>query len=131
MERNVGSIGQSVIITGGLSAKEDLTIEGQVEGKVELDQNVLTIGPNGRIRAQVKAKVVIVMGKVTGNISAAEKIEIGEKASVEGDLTAPRVGIADGAHFKGQIDMRRTETKPVSGSTGVPAGPRSVVAAPR
>ena len=129
MERNVGSIGQSVFITGGLSAKEDLTIEGQIEGKVvELDQNVLTIGPNGRIRAKVQAKVVIVMGKVTGNISATEKIEIGEKASVEGDLTAPRVGIADGAHFKGQIDMRRAETKPVS---GVPAGPRSVVEASR
>ena len=112
------TIGQSVEIKGDLSAKEDMTIEGQVEGKIEVDQNAVTVGPNGRIKAEVRAKVVNVMGKVTGNVTATEKISIGEKASVEGDVAAPRVGIADGAHVKGQIDMQQSNFPPRSGWPG-------------
>ena len=74
MGQNVATIGQSVIIKGELSAREDLTIEGQVDGKVELNDNVLTIGPNGRIGADVLAKVVSVMGTVHGNIRATDVI---------------------------------------------------------
>ncbi len=66
----MSTIGQSVVIKGDLSAKEDLTVEGQVEGTIELDQSVLTVGPKGRVKAQVSAKTVIVMGKVNGNITA-------------------------------------------------------------
>jgi cytoskeletal protein CcmA (bactofilin family) len=102
------NIGKSVIIKGELSGSEDLTIEGQVEGKIELRENVLTIGPNARIKAQVFAKSVIVLGKVTGNLAASEKVDIREHGSVEGDIVAPRVGIADGAYFRGSIDMQRT-----------------------
>lgn len=103
----VGTIGKSVVIKGELSASEDLTIEGQVEGKIELRQNILTIGANGKIKATVLAKAVIVQGEVHGNITATEKVDIRDAGSVDGDLAAPRVAIADGAHFRGSIDMQR------------------------
>lgn len=101
------NIGKSVIIKGELSGSEDLTIEGQVDGKIELRQNVLTIGPNGRIKAEIFAKAVVVQGEVTGNITATEKVDIRDAGSVDGDLAAPRIAIADGAHFRGSIDMKR------------------------
>jgi len=104
---NIGTIGKSVVIKGELCASEDLTIEGQVEGKVELKQNILTIGANGKIKASVFAKVVVVQGEVHGNITASEKIDIRDAGSVDGDLASPRVAIADGAHFRGSIDMQR------------------------
>ena len=100
------NIGKSVVIKGELSGSEDLTIEGQVEGKIELRQNLLTIGPNAKIKAQVFAKTVVVEGQVHGNISAGERIDIRDKGVVEGNLAAPRVAIADGAHFRGSIDMQ-------------------------
>ena len=106
------NIGKSVVIKGELSGSEDLTIEGQVEGKIELRQNVLTIGPNGRIKAQVFAKSIIVQGEVTGDITATERVDIRDNGSVDGDLSAPRVAIADGAHFRGSIDMQRQGAKP-------------------
>jgi cytoskeletal protein CcmA (bactofilin family) len=106
------NIGKSVIIKGELSGSEDLTIEGQVEGKIELKQNVLTIGPNGKIKAQILAKAVVVQGEVTGNISATERVDIRDAGSVDGDLSAPRVAIADGAHFRGSIDMQKSGAKP-------------------
>lgn len=101
------NIGKSVIIKGELSGSEDLTIEGQVDGKIELRQNVLTIGPNGRIKAEIYAKAVVVQGEVSGNITATEKVDIRDAGSVDGDLAAPRIAIADGAHFRGSIDMKR------------------------
>ena len=106
------NIGKSVVIKGELSGSEDLTIEGQVEGKIELRQNVLTIGPNGKIKAQVFAKSIIVQGEVTGDITATERVDIRDNGSVDGDLSAPRVAIADGAHFRGSIDMQRQSGKP-------------------
>jgi cytoskeletal protein CcmA (bactofilin family) len=105
--RDVVNIGKSVVIKGELSGSEDLTIEGQVEGKIELRQNVLTIGPNGKIKAQVFAKSVIVLGEVVGNVTASEKVDIRDNGSVDGDLISPRVAIAEGAHFRGSIDMQK------------------------
>ena len=102
------NIGKSVVIKGELSGSEDLTIEGAVDGKIELRDNVLTIGPNARIKAQVFAKSVVVLGKVNGNLTASEKVDIREHGSVEGDIVAPRVAIADGAYFRGSIDMQRS-----------------------
>jgi cytoskeletal protein CcmA (bactofilin family) len=113
------NIGKSVIIKGDLTGSEDLTIEGQVEGKIELRQNVLTIGANGKIKAQIFAKIVIVQGEVQGNITATERIDIRDNGSVDGDLSSPRIAIADGAHFRGSIDMQRAATKP--GGDGKPA----------
>ena len=111
MERDIVNIGKSVVIKGELNGSEDLTIEGQVEGKIELRQNVLTIGPNGKIKAQVFAKSVIILGEVTGNVTASEKVDIRDNGSVDGDITSPRVAIAEGAHFRGSIDMQRTGAK--------------------
>jgi cytoskeletal protein CcmA (bactofilin family) len=110
-ERTTVNIGKSVVIKGELNGSEDLTIEGQVDGKIELRQNVLTIGPNGRIKAQVFAKAVIILGEVTGNVTASEKVDIRDNGSVDGDIAAPRVAIAEGAHFRGSIDMQRTGAK--------------------
>jgi len=143
------NIGKSVIIKGELSGSEDLTIEGQVEGKIELRQNVLTIGPNGRIKAQVFAKTIVVQGEVHGNITASERIDIRDNGSVDGDLSSPRVSIADGAHFRGAIDMQKgkpgdaikpgdakpAEHKPAVGSPAIgsaapAANPNPVAAAP-
>ncbi len=101
------NIGKSVVIKGELSGSEDLTIEGNVEGRIELRDNTLTIGPNGKIRAEVFAKQVIVLGEVTGNVTASEKVDIRDNGSVDGDVTAPRVAIAEGAHFRGAIDMQQ------------------------
>ena len=130
LERDTVNIGKSVVIKGELNGSEDLTIEGQVEGKIELRQNVLTIGPNGKIKAQVFAKAVIVLGEVTGNVSATEKVDIRDNGSVDGDIAAPRVAIADGAHFRGSIDMQRQpgqakppEAKPESKAAPPPAAP--------
>ena len=114
MEKTTVNIGKSVVIKGELNGSEDLTIEGQVDGKIELRQNVLTIGPNGRIKAQVFAKSVVILGEVTGNVTATEKVDIRDNGSVDGDIAAPRVAIAEGAHFRGSIDMQKsgTGTKP-------------------
>jgi cytoskeletal protein CcmA (bactofilin family) len=107
IERDVVNIGKSVVIKGELNGSEDLTIEGHVEGKIELKDHVLTIGPNGKIKAQVFAKSVIVLGEVNGNVTATEKVDIRDGGSVDGDITSPRVAIAEGAHFRGAVDMQR------------------------
>ena len=103
--RDVVNIGKSVVIKGELNGSEDLTIEGHVEGNIELRDHVLTIGPNGKIKAELFAKSVVVLGEVIGNVSATEKVDIRESGSVEGDITSPRVAIAEGAHFRGSVDM--------------------------
>lgn len=112
MEKGPVNIGKSVVIKGELTGSEDLTIEGHVEGKIELRQNVLTIGPNGRIKAHVFAKAVVILGEVTGNVTATEKVDLRDNGSVDGDIAAPRVAIAEGAHFRGSIDMQRAGAKP-------------------
>jgi cytoskeletal protein CcmA (bactofilin family) len=109
-------IGKSVVIKGELSGSEDLTVEGSVEGTIELRDNVLTIGPNGKIKAQVSAKVVIVQGKVNGNVTASERVDIRGGGWVEGDVVSPRVAIADGAHFRGSVDMQKKGPQPVKAS---------------
>ena len=108
------NIGKSVVIKGELNGSEDLTIEGQVEGKIELKDHVLTIGPNGKIKAQVFAKAVIVLGEVNGNVTASEKVDIRDGGSVDGDIIAPRVAIAEGAHFRGSVDMQRKGGQPAA-----------------
>jgi cytoskeletal protein CcmA (bactofilin family) len=107
MEKDIVNIGKSVVIKGELNGSEDLTIEGHVEGTIQLREHVLTIGPNGRIKAQVFAKSVIVLGEVTGNVTASDKVDIRDNGSVDGDIISPRVAIAEGAHFRGSVDMQR------------------------
>ena len=114
MERDIVNIGKSVVIKGELNGSEDLTIEGHVEGTIQLRDHVLTIGPNGTIKAQVFAKSVIVLGEVTGNVTASEKVDIRDNGSVDGDIISPRVAIAEGAHFRGSVDMQRKGAQPRS-----------------
>lgn len=121
--RDIVNIGKSVVIKGELSGSEDLIIEGQVEGKIELRQNVLTIGPNGKIKAQIFAKAVVVQGEVVGNITATEKVDIRDNGSVDGDITSPRVAIAEGAHFRGSIDMQRGGAKAAEARPATDARP--------
>ena len=112
MEKDIVNIGKSVVIKGELNGSEDLTIEGHVEGTIQLRDHVLTIGPNGRIKAQVFAKAVIVLGEVTGNVTASDKVDIRDNGSVDGDIISPRVAIAEGAHFRGSVDMQRKGGQP-------------------
>ena len=98
-ERDGAHIGPSVVIKGKLHSSEDLTIDGVVEGQIELREHVLTIGPHGRIKAQVVVKSVVVLGEVTGDVTASELIDIREGGAVDGNLAAPRVVIAGGVHL--------------------------------
>src|SRR5688572_27480313 len=125
IERDVVNIGKSVVIKGELNGSEDLTIEGHVEGKIELRDHVLTIGPNGKIKAELFAKSVVVLGEVVGNVSASEKVDIRENGSVDGDITSPRVAIAEGAHFRGSVDMAQ-KGKAAAGPRPAEAKPQPV-----
>jgi cytoskeletal protein CcmA (bactofilin family) len=110
------NMGQSIAIKGELSGAEDLTLEGQLEGKVSFPQNVLTIGTSARVNAEVVAKAVIVLGQLTGNVTASERFELRTGGTMQGNLKAPRIAMADGAVFGGKIEMPQLAT----------AGPRPV-----
>jgi cytoskeletal protein CcmA (bactofilin family) len=127
--RDVVHIGKSVVIKGELNGSEDLTIEGHVEGKIELKDHVLTIGSNGRIRAAVFAKSVIVLGEVVGNVTGTEKVDIRDNGSVDGDIVSPRVAIAEGAHFRGSVDMKRTPAAPAKTDAPKAEAPKPAAAA--
>ena len=105
-------IGRSVIIKGELSGSEDLYVDGQVEGTIELHGNRLIIGPNGQVRANVNAKGVVVEGKLDGNIRASERAELKKSAVAVGDIVTQRISIEDGAYFKGKVDIQRESAKP-------------------
>ena len=130
MGRDAVNIGKSVVIKGELNGSEDLTIEGSIEGKIELKEHVLTIGPNGKTKAQVFAKALIVFGEVNGNIAASERVEIRDGGSVDGDIVSPRVAIAEGAHFHGSIDMQRKPVQQRPTAQPAPQAPQVEVAAP-
>ena len=102
---HVANIGKSLHIKGELSGNEDLAIDGRVEGKISLNGQSVTIGPNGHVVAEIQAKSVIVGGQMKGNILADDRVEIAATGSMLGDVRAPRVVLADGARFKGSIDM--------------------------
>ena len=99
------NLGKSIKISGELSGNEDLVIDGQVEGRINLKNHTLTIGINAKIKADVVAKAVIVAGELKGNITAHDRVEIASKGTMYGDINSPRVALADGATFKGSVDM--------------------------
>ena len=102
---DMANIGKSITISGDLTGEEDLVIEGKVEGKVTLPNSVLTIGANGTIKAEVSAKSVVVIGRVSGNVRGTERVEIQATGIVEGDVIAPRLVVAEGAVVNGSIQM--------------------------
>jgi cytoskeletal protein CcmA (bactofilin family) len=99
------NMGQSLVIQGELSGGEDLTLDGKLEGKISLPDNVLTVGTNANIDAEILAKVVIILGVVKGNVTAKEKFEVRAGGSIDGTLIAPRIAMAEGATFNGKIEM--------------------------
>jgi len=107
----VANIGKSIVFKGDLSGDEDLQIDGQVEGGIQLANHQLTISETGRVQAQLYAKDVIVIGHVTGNITATERVEIQVNGVVEGDIHAPRLIIADGAVLNGTVEMSKDQPK--------------------
>jgi cytoskeletal protein CcmA (bactofilin family) len=98
-------IGAATVVRGEISGEEDLLVEGRVEGKIALSQNAVTVGAKGQLAAEVHARIVMIDGEVDGDLTAEEQIVLRKSGRVQGDLTAPRVTIEDGARFKGSIDM--------------------------
>jgi cytoskeletal protein CcmA (bactofilin family) len=119
---HVANIGKSISIKGDLTGNEDMVIEGKVEGKVDLPNNQLTVGANGTVRAEVNAKSLVIVGRVTGNVHGSERVEIQATGIVEGDVNAPRLVVAEGAVINGAIHMTKQE-----GATGQPPAPSAEV----
>jgi cytoskeletal protein CcmA (bactofilin family) len=107
----LAQIGKSVIVKGELSGSEDLYVDGQVEGSIALKGNNLTVGPNGQVKASVDAKGVVVQGKLDGNIQVSDRVELRKSAVVNGDISAQRISIEEGAFLKGKVDIQRTDHK--------------------
>jgi len=122
-EKRMATIGQSIIFKGELSGDEDLEIDGQVDGVVQLANHQLTVGANGRLKAEVNAKSIIVIGQVIGDLTATERIEVQATGVVEGDLRAPRLNVQEGAVLNGSIDMSSpaaADVKKPTSSTNAP-----------
>lgn len=109
LPRATASLGKSVLVKGQITSREDLTIDGEVEGTIELHDNRLTVGPNGKVTANIKAREIIVLGQVNGNMDVTDKIDIRKEARLVGDIKSARVVIEDGAYFKGSIDIVKVE----------------------
>ena len=117
-EEDVANIGKSISIKGDLTGNEDIVIEGTVEGKIDLPNNQLTVGANGTVRAEINAKGVVVVGRVSGNVHGTERVEIQGSGIVDGDVAAPRLVVAEGAVLNGAIKMTKK-----SGATETPKAP--------
>ncbi|MBM3738853.1 MAG: polymer-forming cytoskeletal protein [Acidobacteria bacterium] len=107
------SVGKSVVIKGQLYSREDLYIDGEVEGTVDMPESRLTVGPNGKVVAGIKAREIVVVGTIHGNVEVGDKIEIRKDAKLVGDIRTVRLVIEDGAYFKGSIDIQRNEPKAI------------------
>ena len=124
------TVGKAVKIVGQIYSKEDLYVDGEVEGTVEATEHKLTIGPNGIVKASVKAREVVVLGSISGNVEATEKLEIRKEAKLVGDIKTARIIIEDGAYFKGSIDIVKPEPAKAAAKPPAPAAAPSANAAP-
>ena len=111
-------ISKGLFVKGEISGTESLYIDGKVEGSISLPGNRVTIGRNGTVGANVTAREVVVMGKVRGNVSATDRVDIRAEGALSGDVAAARISIEDGAFFKGGIDIRKPDAKPVQAHPG-------------
>jgi cytoskeletal protein CcmA (bactofilin family) len=102
-------VGKAVLVKGEIHSREDLYIDGEIQGTVELQESRLTIGPNGKLKASIRAREIIVFGLVQGNVEALDKIDIRKDAKLVGDIRTARIVIEDGAYFKGSIDIIKPE----------------------
>jgi cytoskeletal protein CcmA (bactofilin family) len=122
---DVGHIGKSVVIRGELTGNEDLYLDGEIEGNIDLRDHKLVIGPNGKIKATITARDIVLHGRVEGNVSAAERVELKKSCTLVGDVSTMRIVIEDGAFFKGAIDIKqdRADTrKATAASAGAGSG---------
>jgi cytoskeletal protein CcmA (bactofilin family) len=104
--KELANIGKSIVVKGELSGSEDLYVEGRVEGKIELRNNSLTVGPNGNIKAEVVAKAVVVQGKLNGTVTASDRVVLQNSAEVTGDVISQHVAIEEGALLHGKVDVQ-------------------------
>ncbi len=128
-------LGRSVVVKGQIISREDLTVDGEVEGTIEMQEHRLTVGPNGKVRASVKAKEVIVLGTLHGNVETGDRIDIRKDAKLVGDIKTARIVIEDGAYFKGNVDIVRAEvpkaaTASASKPQSAPNSPSTTTASP-
>ena len=123
-------ISKGLFVKGEISGTESLYIDGKVEGSISLPGNRVTIGRNGTVGANVTAREVVVMGKVRGNVSASDRVDIRAEGALSGDVSAARISIEDGAFFKGGIDIRKGDAKPVQTLSAAPQGQLAITAAP-
>jgi cytoskeletal protein CcmA (bactofilin family) len=100
-------IGKSVVIKGELSGSEDLYVDGSVDGKIELRNHSLTVGPNGKVKADVSAKSVVIQGALDGSVIASDRVELKKSAVVNGDVTTQRIAIEEGAFLRGKVDIQK------------------------
>ena len=121
-------LGKSVLVKGQILSREDLTIDGEVEGTIEMQEHRLTIGQNGKVRASVKAREVVVLGTLHGNVETGDRIDIRKEAKLVGDIRTARIVIEDGAYFKGNVDIVRAEVpKAAASSSAAASAPRPSV----
>lgn len=121
--RVTASIGKSLVINGHIQGKEDLVIDGRLEGNVDLPENRLTVGPTGHVQGGIRAREIVVVGTVQGNLEASERVEIKKGARVIGDLKAQRPVIEDEAYFKGNVETIRVDTPKPQPKPQQPAPP--------
>ena len=106
------TIGKGLFVKGEITGSESLFIDGKVEGSINLPGNRVTVGRNGQVAASVAAREIVILGKVRGNVSASDRVDIRAEGALTGDVTAARISIEDGAFFKGGIDIKKADTKP-------------------
>jgi cytoskeletal protein CcmA (bactofilin family) len=123
------TIGKSLVIKGEVTGSESLYIDGRVEGSINLAGNRVTVGRNGVVSANINAREIVVLGKVRGNLTASDRVDIRSDGSLTGDVVAARISIEDGAFFKGGIDIRKAGQKPNGEEAKAPAAASSDTAA--
>lgn len=123
------TIGKSLVVKGEVTGSESLYIDGKVEGAINLPGNRVTVGRNGQVAANITAREIVVLGKVRGNVTASDRVDIRSEGSLTGDVTAQRISIEDGAFFKGGIDIRKPGSNDGKGANSVAAAEASKPAA--
>lgn len=103
----LANIGKSVVIKGEISGSEDLYVDGEIEGSIDLRNHSLTVGPNGRVKASVSAKSIVIQGKVDGSVNASDRLDLRKSAVVTGDVNTQRIAIEEGAFLKGKVDIQK------------------------
>ncbi len=115
------TIGKGLMVKGEITGSESLFIDGKVEGAINLPGNRVTVGRNGQVAASISAREIVVLGKIRGNVTATDRVDIRSEGALTGDVSAARISIEDGAFFKGGIDIRKPEAKAAQPAAGTSA----------